>query len=538
VVSNYNTGVFTATAVNAGASPSYQWMLNGGPVGTNSNTYTNTSLSNNDVVTCVLSPDFPACSPSPVTSNTITETIVPPLGLDFSIQGTPAATSCNSVIEQVKWNLSDLSTNMIISSVNNLSKFQNGGWNGGAASWNTVSNNGYFQFTASETNKSRMAGLSTAYTSSSYNTIQYAFYLVNGNSLQIYESGNYRGTFGTYTTGDLFKISVESNVVKYYKNGTLLYISGTAPALPLLVDVSVNDVGGTVTNALVSNYNTGTFTANAVNAGASPTYQWMLNGSPVGTNSNTYTNTSLSNNDVVTCMLTPNLGGCTATPVASNTITETIVPPLGLDFSIQGTPASASCNSVIEQVKWKLSDLASNMTIVSTNSLAKFQGNGWDGGASSWNTVSNNGYFQFTAAETNKSRMAGLSTAYTSPSYTTIQYAFYLVNGGALQIYESGSNRGGFGTYAAGDIFKISVETNVVKYYKNGTLLYVSGIAPSLPLLADISVSDAGGTISNALISNYNTGTFTATAVNAGVGYRPARGLELFEAPLRPDPTT
>jgi hypothetical protein len=26
--------------------------------------------------------------------------------------------------------------------------------------------------------------------------------------------------------------------------------------------------------------------------------------------------------------------------------------------------------------------------------------------------------------------------------------------------------------------------------------------------------------------------------VNAGVGYRPARGLELFEAPLCPDPTT
>ena len=27
-------------------------------------------------------------------------------------------------------------------------------------------------------------------------------------------------------------------------------------------------------------------------------------------------------------------------------------------------------------------------------------------------------------------------------------------------------------------------------------------------------------------------------AVNAGVGYRPARGVELFEAPLQPDTTT
>ncbi|HMH20966.1 MAG TPA: T9SS type A sorting domain-containing protein, partial [Puia sp.] len=516
-VSNYNTGTFTANVANAGTSPAYQWMLNGSPVGTNSNTYTNASLSNNDVVTCVLTPDFPACNALPVTSNTITETIVPPFGLDFSIQGTPAATSCNSVIEQVKWNLSDLSNNMTIVSTNSLSKFQTSGqWNGGAGSWNTVSNNGYFQFTATETNKSRMGGLSTSYTSSSYTTIQYAWYLVNGGSLQIYESGGYRGTFGTYTTGDVLKITVESNVIKYYKNGVLQYISGIAPALPLLVDVSIADAGGTITNAVVSNYNTGTFTANAVNAGVNPVYQWLLNGSPVGANSSTYTNASLSNNDVVSCTLTPDLSGCNSVPVVSNTITETIVAPLGLDFSIQGTPAASSCNSVIEQVKWQLANLASNMTIVSPNSLSKFQGNGWDGGAASWNTVSNNGYFQFTATETNKSRMAGLSTAYTSSSYTTIQYAWYLVNGGSLQIYESGSSRGAFGTYTTGDVLKITVESGVVKYYKNGVLLYISGVAPALPMLADVSISDQGGTVTNALISNYNAGIFTASVVNAG----------------------
>jgi hypothetical protein len=310
---------------------------------------------------------------------------------------------------------------------------------------------------------------------------------------------------------------VESNIVKYYKNGTLLYISTVAPTLPLLVDVSMFDPGGTITNALVSNYNTGTFTANAVNAGASPTYQWLLNGSPVGTNSNTYTNTLLNNNDVVSCMLTPNISGCSATPVNSNTITETIVPPLNLDFAIQGTAVTTSCSSVTEQVKWNLSDLSSNMTIVSTNSLSKFQTSGtWNGGAASWNTVSNNGYFQFTATETNKSRMAGLSSSYTSSSYTTIQYAFYLVNGGSLQVYESGSGRGAFGTYATGDVLKISVESNSVKYYKNGTLLYISNVAPSLPMLVDVSIADVGGTITNAQVSNYTAGVFTATAVNAG----------------------
>jgi len=516
LVSNYNAGDFVATAVNAGPSPSYQWLLNGNPVGTNSSTYTNTSLNNGDVVSCMMTPNLSGCTTVPVPSNTITDSVTAPIGLDFSIQGVAAISSCNAVIEQVKWKLTDLTPNMTIVGTNGLSKFQGNGWDGGAASWNTVSNNGYFQFTAAETNKSRMAGLSTTNVNANYTSIQYAFFLVNGGSLQIYESGSYRGTFGTYGTGDIFKIAVEANVIKYYKNGTLLYISGVAPTLPLLADVSISDAGGTIGAAQVYNYNAGDFVATAVNAGASPSYQWLLNGNPVGTNSSTYTNTTLNNNDLLTCMLTPNLSGCTSTPVASNSIRDTVVAPFGLDFSIQGVAAASSCNAVIEQVQWKLSDLANNMTVVGTNSLSKFQGGAWDGGASSWNTVSNNGYFQFTATETNKSRVAGLSASYTGPTNTTIQYGIYLLSGGSLQIIESGSNRGTFGTYAAGDLFKISVESNIVRYYKNGAQIYVSNVAPTLPLLVDVSILHAGGTVTNAFVSNYNTGTFIATAVNAG----------------------
>jgi hypothetical protein len=226
----------------------------------------------------------------------------------------------------------------------------------------------------------------------------------------------------------------------------------------------------------------------------------MVNGATVQTGASaTYTNTSLNNGDVVTCALTPDLPGCNmATTYASNTITNSAVPPLNVEFAILGTAAGTSCAAVVEQVKWKLSNLSSNMTIVSMNSLSKSQNNGvWDGGAASWNTVSNNGYFQFTATETTTARMAGLSSGYTGSGYTTIQYAFYLVNGGTLQIYESGANRGSFGTYMTGDVLKIAVENNVVKYYRNGTLLYVSNVAPTLPLLADVSVRDAGGTIGN-----------------------------------------
>lgn len=54
---------FTATAVNGGTSPVYQWKKNGAVVGTNSRVYTNSALKNNDVITCTLTSNA-SCAPS------------------------------------------------------------------------------------------------------------------------------------------------------------------------------------------------------------------------------------------------------------------------------------------------------------------------------------------------------------------------------------------------------------------------------------------------------------------------------------------
>ncbi|MFM7176397.1 MAG: T9SS type A sorting domain-containing protein [Bacteroidota bacterium] len=63
---------FTATPVNGGSAPIYQWKRNGVNVGTNSSTYTNSSWVNNDVVQCVMTSNATCVIGSPATSNSIT----------------------------------------------------------------------------------------------------------------------------------------------------------------------------------------------------------------------------------------------------------------------------------------------------------------------------------------------------------------------------------------------------------------------------------------------------------------------------------
>ena len=84
-----------------------------------------------------------------------------------------------------------------------------------------------------------------------------------------------------------------------------------------------------------------TFTAVANNGGAAPVYQWKLDGNVVGSNSTTYTTTGLTNNQIVTCVMTSNLVGVTASPATSNSITTAVKTTA----SPTGSAAQSVCNS-------------------------------------------------------------------------------------------------------------------------------------------------------------------------------------------------
>jgi hypothetical protein len=66
---------FNATPTHGGTAPSYQWKVNGTNVGTNSPSFTSTTLANANSVTCVMTSNAVCASPLTATSNAIVMTV-------------------------------------------------------------------------------------------------------------------------------------------------------------------------------------------------------------------------------------------------------------------------------------------------------------------------------------------------------------------------------------------------------------------------------------------------------------------------------
>ena len=176
---------FTATPTNGGATPSYQWKLNGANVGTNSNTYQNAALANNATITCVMTSSLACANPKTDTSNAITMIVTAAVAPSVSIAANPGNTIC----------------------------------------------------------------------------------------------------------------------------------TGTSV----------------------------TFTATPTNGGATPSYQWKLNGANVGTNSNTYQNAALANNAKITCVMTSSLACANPKTDTSNAITMIVTAAVAPSVSIAANPGNTIC---------------------------------------------------------------------------------------------------------------------------------------------------------------------------------------------------
>ncbi len=165
-------------------------------------------------------------------------------------------------------------------------------WDAGAASSRAIlSGDGYVQVTVDTLNSYRMFGLSNGDTDTRYPDIDFAFY-ITGSVLKVYERGLTRTIYsGSLSVGDNLSVSVESGVVNYYRNGALIYVSSATPIYPLLLDTSINSMGGQIYNAFICGTNLGTVPTNT----------------PAATSTRTVTPTPITNCQPVIWMNTTNL---------------------------------------------------------------------------------------------------------------------------------------------------------------------------------------------------------------------------------------
>ncbi len=335
---------FTATPTNGGTTPIYQWKRNGTNVGTNSATYSSNALTNGASVTCVLTSNVACATTANATSNAIAiavnAAVTPTVSITASQTTICAGTNITftatptnggtTPIYQWKRNGTNVGTNAATYSSNALTN--------GASITCTITSNAACPTTATATSNAIAINVNASVTPAvSINTSQtticagtnviFSATPSNGGTTPAYQwkvNGTNVGTnSATYSSSTLNNAAIvtcmiTSNAlcaapINATSNSSTITVNN--PATPtIIINASQTSICSGVTVV---------FTANATNGGNAPIYQWKINGSNVGTNSNTYSSNTLANNNVVTCNLTSNANCISTTNATSNTITMT-----------------------------------------------------------------------------------------------------------------------------------------------------------------------------------------------------------------------
>lgn len=343
---------FTASPTNGGNAPAYQWTVNGANVGANSATYSSNTLNNGDVIGVTLTSSESCANPTSATSNTITMTVNPVLVPSVTIVDNPQGQQCagtpitftatpvnpgNNPTYQWQVNGANVGANSPTFTYNTPA-------NGEAVSVILTSNATCVSPATATSNSIVLDILPTVVPAISF-TADQAMPVCDGAAITYTANINGGGPNPVYqwyvngvavngaTTPTFNNPAVNNDVITVQLTSDAQCASPTnATSAPFTVQAQpfltpavtiVSNTSGTICVG-----QSVTFTATPTNGGASPSYQWIVNGNNVGTNSDTYTTTGILPGDVIECVLTSNYP-CLTTPTAnSNLITLQINPPI------------------------------------------------------------------------------------------------------------------------------------------------------------------------------------------------------------------
>ena len=386
---------FTATPSNEGASPVYQWLVNGSNAGTNSPTFTSSTLANNDKVSCVLTSSSACVTPATVTSNVITmvvnPVVAPSVGITASINnicaGTPVtftATPVNGGAAPVyQWQVNGINAGTNSPTFNSSTLANND------AVTCIITSNTVCATPANVTSNSIVMAVNPYVTPSvsiaasanpicTGSPVTFTATAVNGGGAPAYQwrvngtnSGTNSATFSSSTlaNGDVVNCVITSNATcrtvptAASNNISITVMPSVSPSV-VIVPSANNICAGTPV----------TFTATPTDGGSAPVYQWLLNGNNTGTNSETFTSNSLANGDLLSCRLTTNALCAVPASITSNTVTMIIHPLPVVDGGgnktiEQGdkTRLNATASGTIADITWTPSEGLDNNKILTPN---------------------------------------------------------------------------------------------------------------------------------------------------------------------------
>lgn len=137
-----------------------------------------------------------------------------------------------------------------------------------------------------------------------------------------------------------------------------------------------------------------------------------------------------------------------------------------------------------------------NCSTAGSNLTKTGGGSAWNAGASTLRTIAGDGYVEFSTAEVNKYKAAGLSATDPDATLNSIAFAIYFDDSGTWSVYESGGNPWGTATVRdVADVFRIKRTGTQIEYQRNGVTFYTSLVASAGPLRFDSSLYSPGSTI-------------------------------------------
>jgi hypothetical protein len=337
--------VFTATGVNGGTSPVYQWQVNGVNSGTNSNTLSYTPM-NGDAVACIFTSNATCITTTTAISSAIHIAVNPIVTPAVSIATTTTSVCSGTVINFTATPASGGTTPGYQWMANgstvgtNSSTLSYAPSNGDTITCTLTSNVPCATTTTAGSNAIIMTvtptvtpAISTSVTPGNVTcagtSVTFSASPTNGGSTPAYQwqknGANVGTNSSTFTSAGLIN------------NDTITCVLTSAATCPSPASVASSGIVMTVnpylTPAVSVTANPGnticagtpvTFTAAPVNGGTSPQYQWTINSVNTGANSPTYTSSGLKNNDTIACTITSSAVCVTTATVAGNKTRMTV----------------------------------------------------------------------------------------------------------------------------------------------------------------------------------------------------------------------